>query len=79
MRFTISGSEGAVPSERAGRYLEGLRPHFEAVMQAESASLERGSERRPHTTGIADKPRRHLRADRLPEEVRTLPAAVAEV
>ena len=32
-----------------------------------------------HTTGIAGKLIRHLRADRIPEEVRTLPAAVAEV
>lgn len=79
VRFTISGPEGAVPGERAGRYLEGLRPHLEAVKRAASAGLERGSERRQYTTGIADKPRRHLRADRLPEEVRTLPAAVTEV
>ncbi len=32
-----------------------------------------------HTTGIADKLIRSLRAARMPEEVRTLPAAVAEV
>ena len=32
-----------------------------------------------HTTGIADKLIRHLRTGRMPEEVRTLPAAVAEV
>lgn len=35
--------------------------------------------RRQHTTGIADKLIRHLRSDRMPEVVRTLPAAVAEV
>ena len=32
-----------------------------------------------HTTGIADKLIRNLRADRMPEEVRARPAAVAEV
>jgi len=31
-----------------------------------------------HTTGIADMLIRHLRADRMPEEVRARPAAVAE-
>ena len=46
VRFTISGPNDAVPGERAARYLKGLQPHFEAVMRAESASLERGSERR---------------------------------
>ncbi|MCY3699914.1 MAG: hypothetical protein OXH46_09820 [Gemmatimonadetes bacterium] len=51
VRFTISGAEGAVPSERAGQYLTGLQPHFEAVMRAESASLEKGSERRRELEG----------------------------
>ena len=46
MRFTISGPKGTVPAERAAPYLTGLQPHFEAVVRAESASLERGSERR---------------------------------
>ncbi|MYC19020.1 MAG: hypothetical protein F4X67_10530 [Gemmatimonadales bacterium] len=51
VRFTISGPEGAVPSGRAGQYLTGLQRHFEAVMRAESASLERGSERRGELEG----------------------------
>ena len=46
VRFTISGSNGAVPGERADRYLTGLQPHFEAVMRAESANVEKGSDRR---------------------------------
>lgn len=32
-----------------------------------------------HTTGIADKLIRHLRTARMPEEVRTLAATLAEV
>ena len=54
VRFTISGTDGAVPGERAGPYLAGLQPHFEAVMRAESASLERGSERRQELEGRLD-------------------------
>ena len=34
VRFTISGTDGGVPGERAGPYLAGLQPHFEAVMGA---------------------------------------------
>ena len=45
MRFTISGPEGAVPPERARLYLKGLQPHFEAVMQAESANVQEDTDR----------------------------------
>ncbi|WP_419941173.1 hypothetical protein [Candidatus Palauibacter sp.] len=51
VRFTISGSNGAVPGERADRYLTGLQPHFEAVMRAESANAERDSDRRRELQG----------------------------
>ena len=51
VRFTISGSAGAVPRKQARRYLTGLQPHFEAVMGAESAGLERDSERRRELQG----------------------------
>lgn len=37
VRFTISGG-GALPQDRTARYLSGLRPHFEAVVDAESAA-----------------------------------------
>ena len=40
VRFTISGPEGAVTSQRARTYLEGLRPHFEAAVRAETANGE---------------------------------------
>ena len=38
VRFTISGPRGAVGQRRAPFYLDGLRPHFEAVVLAESAN-----------------------------------------
>lgn len=44
MRFTISGPQGAVPHERAQRYLKGLRPHFEAVMKAETENVQKDSD-----------------------------------
>ena len=44
MRFTISGPGGAVPRERAQCYLKGLRPHFEAVMKAESENVQKDSD-----------------------------------
>ena len=40
VRFTISGSQGAVRHDRAQRYLTGLRPHFEAVLRAESENTD---------------------------------------
>lgn len=46
VRFTISGPGGAVSAEHADRYLTGLRPHFEAVVRSESASVGRDSNRR---------------------------------
>ena len=46
VRFTISGQEGAVGEERARRYLTGLRPHFEAVVRAETAKGKTDPERR---------------------------------
>ena len=46
VRFTISGPEGAVGEERARRYLTGLRPHFEAVVRAETAKGKTDPERR---------------------------------
>lgn len=51
VRFTISGPDGAVPSQQAGRYLTGLQAHFEAVMGAESANAERDSDRRRELEG----------------------------
>lgn len=38
VRFVISGPEGALPPARAAPYLNGLRPHFCAVADAEAAS-----------------------------------------
>ena len=46
VRFTISGPEDAVAGRRAGIYLEGLRPHFEAVVRAEAANGDGDSDRR---------------------------------
>ena len=39
VRFTISGPDGAVAKERAGRYLDGLGPHLRAALQVENANL----------------------------------------
>lgn len=46
VRFTISGSNGSVGHERARAYLTGLRPHFEAVLRAESENTQSDTERR---------------------------------
>ena len=46
VRFTISGPGGAVSAERADRYLTGFRPHFEAVVRAESANVASDRDRR---------------------------------
>ena len=46
VRFTISGLRRAVKPERAQRYLNGLRPHFEAVLHAESAQVGTDGSRR---------------------------------
>ncbi len=46
VRFTVSGPEGAVARRRARRYLNGLRPHFEAAVRAETASGDADSDRR---------------------------------
>ena len=46
VRFTIGGEANAVAEERARRYLVGMRPHFEAVVRAETAGLAANSGRR---------------------------------
>lgn len=45
VRFTVSGPDGAVASRRALRYLNGLRPHFEAAVRAETADGDADSDR----------------------------------
>lgn len=46
VRFTISGPQGRVGRDRAGAYLTGLRPHFEAVVRAESENAGSDDRRR---------------------------------
>ena len=46
VRFTISGSRGSVGRKRARVYLTGLRPHFEAVMRAETENARSDAGRR---------------------------------
>ena len=45
VRFTISGPTAALDPRRAQLYLAGLRPHFEAVIRAESANVGDDSDR----------------------------------
>ncbi len=45
VRFTVSGPDGAVTSRRAPRYLNRLRPHFEAAVRAETTNGDADSDR----------------------------------
>ena len=45
VRFTISGPAAALDPRRAQLYLAGLRPHFEAIIRAESANVGDDSDR----------------------------------
>ena len=53
VRFTVSGPDGAVTSRRAPRYLNRLRPHFEAAVRAETTNGDADSDRLREAPGRA--------------------------